>query len=219
MRDHGGAIVNISSRSGIVGIPGAAAYASSKAAVRNHTKSVALYCAARGYGIRWTSSSRLDPHADVGPEPRPGRRSRGPDRGTRPRSATGANGPARRRGPGGPLFASEASAYVTGAELHINGGILAGAAAAPPLPSAPRETDSHAHRWTSHPRRFARRRPPGDRPCPDAGSRRRPFAGVRRCRPHLHRLRARRPRAGDGVGSHRRRTTGAHRAVSASRTR
>ena len=48
-------IVNISSRSGIVGIPGAAAYASSKAAVRNHTKSVALYCAEKGYPIRCNS--------------------------------------------------------------------------------------------------------------------------------------------------------------------
>jgi 3(or 17)beta-hydroxysteroid dehydrogenase len=39
MKQHGGSIVNISSRSGLVGIPYAAAYASSKAAVRNHTKS------------------------------------------------------------------------------------------------------------------------------------------------------------------------------------
>ncbi len=43
-----GAIVNISSRSGLVGIPGAAAYAASKAAVRNHTKTVALYCCQQG---------------------------------------------------------------------------------------------------------------------------------------------------------------------------
>jgi len=51
----GGAIVNISSRSGFVGIPGAAAYASSKAAVRNHTKTVALYCCQQGYKIRCNS--------------------------------------------------------------------------------------------------------------------------------------------------------------------
>lgn len=37
MKENGGSIVNISSRSGIVGIPAAVAYASSKAAVRNHT--------------------------------------------------------------------------------------------------------------------------------------------------------------------------------------
>ncbi|MCK7523478.1 MAG: SDR family oxidoreductase [Ignavibacteriales bacterium] len=49
MKEKGGSIVNISSRSGIVGIPGAVAYAASKAAVRNHTKSVALYCAEKKY--------------------------------------------------------------------------------------------------------------------------------------------------------------------------
>lgn len=50
-----GSIINISSRSGLVGIPGAAAYASSKAAVRNHTKSVALWCAQQGLAIRCNS--------------------------------------------------------------------------------------------------------------------------------------------------------------------
>ena len=49
-----GSIINMSSRSGLVGIPGAAAYASSKAAIRNHTKSVALYCAnALASPARW----------------------------------------------------------------------------------------------------------------------------------------------------------------------
>src|ERR1700724_955967 len=48
-------IINISSRSGLVGIPGAAAYASSKAAVRNHTKTVALWCAQQGLTIRCNS--------------------------------------------------------------------------------------------------------------------------------------------------------------------
>jgi NAD(P)-dependent dehydrogenase (short-subunit alcohol dehydrogenase family) len=50
-----GSIVNISSRSGLAGIPRAAAYASSKAAVRNHTKSVALYCAEEPLAIRCNS--------------------------------------------------------------------------------------------------------------------------------------------------------------------
>lgn len=48
-------IINISSRSGLVGIPGASAYAASKAAVRNHTKTVALYCCQQGYKIRCNS--------------------------------------------------------------------------------------------------------------------------------------------------------------------
>ncbi len=55
MKKKGGSIINMSSRSGVVGVPGAAAYASSKAAVRNHTKSVALYCAQQGYPIRANS--------------------------------------------------------------------------------------------------------------------------------------------------------------------
>ena len=50
-----GSIINVSSRSGLIGIPGAAAYASSKAAVRNHTKSVALYCAQQGWSISCNS--------------------------------------------------------------------------------------------------------------------------------------------------------------------
>ncbi|RUT24206.1 short-chain dehydrogenase, partial [Asaia sp. W19] len=50
-----GSIINISSRSGLVGIPGAAAYASSKAAIRNHTKTVALYAAQRNWAIRCNS--------------------------------------------------------------------------------------------------------------------------------------------------------------------
>ena len=58
-----GSIINISSRSGLVGIPLAAAYASSKAAIRNHTKTVALYCAQKGWTIRCNS---IHPDADVG---------------------------------------------------------------------------------------------------------------------------------------------------------
>ncbi len=56
MKEKGaGAIINMSSRSGLVGIPMAAAYASSKAAIRNHSKSVALYCAQMGWAIRCNS--------------------------------------------------------------------------------------------------------------------------------------------------------------------
>ena len=66
MRPAGhGSIINISSRSGMVGIPAAAAYASSKAAVRNHSKTVALFCAAQGLAIRCNSihpAAVLTPH-------------------------------------------------------------------------------------------------------------------------------------------------------------
>ena len=50
-------IINISSRSGIVGVPNLAAYASSKAAIRNYTKSVAAYCAQKDYNIRCNTIS------------------------------------------------------------------------------------------------------------------------------------------------------------------
>ena len=127
-----GSIVNISSRSGIVGIPMAAAYASSKAAVRNHTKTVALYCAGKGWNIRCNS---IHPAAVMTPmwEPMLGD---GPDRPER-EAAMVADTPMRRFGRPeevaalAVLLASDEAAYMTGAELTIDGGILAGSAVVP----------------------------------------------------------------------------------------
>jgi 3(or 17)beta-hydroxysteroid dehydrogenase len=51
----GGSIVNVSSIAALIGAPGLCAYASSKGAVRSLTKSVAMHCAQRGYGIRCNS--------------------------------------------------------------------------------------------------------------------------------------------------------------------
>ena len=51
----GGSIVNISSISGIIAGHNMAAYNSAKAAVRHLSKSVALHCAKRNYGIRCNS--------------------------------------------------------------------------------------------------------------------------------------------------------------------
>lgn len=133
MRRRGaGSIVNISSRSGLVGVPGAAAYASSKAAVRNHTKTVALYCAEQGLAIRCNS---IHPAAVLTPmwEPLLGS---GPERAARMRSFV-RDTPLRRFGRPeevaavAVMLASDEAAYMTGAELTIDGGILAGSAAAP----------------------------------------------------------------------------------------
>jgi len=51
----GGSIINLSSVAGLVGVPDAAAYSSSKGAVRLLSKSVALHCARAGYNIRCNS--------------------------------------------------------------------------------------------------------------------------------------------------------------------
>jgi 3(or 17)beta-hydroxysteroid dehydrogenase len=127
-----GSIINISSRSGLVGIPGAAAYASSKAAVRNHSKSVALYCAQQGWAIRCNS---LHPAAVLTEmwEPMLGQ---GPDRAER-MDAMVTDTPLRRFGRPDEvaalavLLASDEATYITGAELSIDGGLLAGSAASP----------------------------------------------------------------------------------------
>lgn len=132
MKEKGGSIINISSRSGVVGIPAAVAYASSKASVRNHTKSVALYCAEKAYNIRCNS---IHPAAIMTPM----------------WDAMLGKGEARKNmieeiEAGIPLghfgepmdvaygilyLASDESKYVTGIELTFDGGILAGSEAKP----------------------------------------------------------------------------------------
>ena len=127
-----GSIINISSRSGLVGIPAAAAYASSKAAVRNHTKTVALYCAQENLNIRCNS---IHPAAILTPmwEPMLGD---GPQRETRMQAFV-RDTPLRRFGLAeevaaiAVLLASDEARYMTGAELVIDGGILAGSTGTP----------------------------------------------------------------------------------------
>lgn len=53
--DGGGSIINLSSIEGLIGDADLAAYNGSKGAVRLLTKSAALHCAKRGYGIRVNS--------------------------------------------------------------------------------------------------------------------------------------------------------------------
>jgi len=133
MKNRGdGSIINISSRSGMVGIPAAAAYAASKAAIRNHTKSVALYAAQQGWRIRCNS---VHPAAMLTPmwEPMLGQ---GEER-EATMAALVADTPLKRFGKPEEVaalcvyLASEDSAYMTGTELTVDGGLLAGSAASP----------------------------------------------------------------------------------------
>lgn len=125
-------IVNVSSRSGIVGIPAAAAYAASKAAVRNHTKTVALYCAQKNYPIRCNSihpGAILTPMWDA-------MLGEGESRSKAIKAVAadvplGVMGEPKDVAYAALYLASDESKYVTGVELNIDGGILAGSSAAP----------------------------------------------------------------------------------------
>jgi len=127
MKQAGGAIVNLSSVAGLIGTPHLFAYGASKGAVRQLTKSVAVYCARAGYGIRCNSvhPGLIDT-----------------DMGTQVMGLDGAdveaNKAARRQMvPVGELgaaehvancilfLASDEAAYVTGAELVVDGGLTA----------------------------------------------------------------------------------------------
>ena len=132
MRNKGGCIVNISSRSGIVGIPAAVAYASSKASVRNHTKSVALYCAEKQYKIRCNSihpAAIMTPMWDemLGEGHQREKMIKSVESGI----PMGYFGDAMDVAFGALYLATDESKYVTGIELTIDGGILAGSAARP----------------------------------------------------------------------------------------
>lgn len=127
-----GAIINMSSRSGIVGVPGAAAYAASKAAIRNHTKSVALYCAQQGLAIRCNS---IHPAAIMTPmwEMMLGQ---GQQRVLKEAQLL-RDSPLHRFGQPeevaavAVLLGSDEACYMTGSEITLDGGILAGSSTSP----------------------------------------------------------------------------------------
>jgi NAD(P)-dependent dehydrogenase (short-subunit alcohol dehydrogenase family) len=131
---NGGSIINISSRSGLVGIPGAAAYAASKAAIRNHTKTVALYAAEQKLDIRCNA---IFPAAIRTPMWDPMFAGLQGDALAARMAEFVAGTPLRRFGEPAEvaalavMLASDEAKYVTGAEFVIDGGSLAGSAAVP----------------------------------------------------------------------------------------
>jgi 3(or 17)beta-hydroxysteroid dehydrogenase len=123
----GGSIVNISSAAGLVGGHNMAAYNASKGAVRLLTKSVALHCARKGYGIRCNS---VHPAFIMTPMVQ-GLIDRGKDPAAT-RTKLEAQIPLGRLGEAGEVadmivfLSSDESAFVTGAEFVIDGGLTAG---------------------------------------------------------------------------------------------
>lgn len=126
MRTSGGSIVNVASRAGTIGVPGAVAYAASKAAVLSVSRSVALHCAAAGYPVRCNAvvPGAIDTPmwgAVLGS---------GPDRAERA-ARVAADVPMGRMGTAEEVaeaiawLASDAASYVTGTEIVLDGGMAA----------------------------------------------------------------------------------------------
>ncbi|GAC1581565.1 MAG: SDR family oxidoreductase [Candidatus Elarobacter sp.] len=126
MKAHGGSIVNMSSVSGLVGGHNMVAYNASKGAVRLLTKSVALHCARKNYGIRCNS---VHPTFVNTPMYRDMvERARDPER---IRKALLAQVPLGRAAEPREIadlivyLLSDESAFVTGSEMVIDGGLTA----------------------------------------------------------------------------------------------
>jgi 3(or 17)beta-hydroxysteroid dehydrogenase len=122
----GGSIINLSSVAGLIGVADAAAYCSSKGAVRLLTKSVALHAARAGYNVRCNSvhPSFIDTpmvSAVV---------NASPDQ-AKTRAAFERAAPLRRLGEVDDVanlvlyLASDESKFVTGTELVVDGGLTA----------------------------------------------------------------------------------------------
>ncbi|MFG2646365.1 SDR family NAD(P)-dependent oxidoreductase [Streptomyces sp. NPDC048436] len=112
----GGSIVNVSSTAGLVGIPGHAAYGSTKFGLRGLTRSSALDLA--GYGVRVNSV-----HPGAVDTPMISAASAGRDWSHLP---LGRMGRPEEVGELVLFLASEASSYITGAEFAVDGGSTAG---------------------------------------------------------------------------------------------
>lgn len=123
----GGAIVNLSSVSGLVGGHNLCAYNASKGAVRLLTKSVALHCARKGYNIRCNSvhpafimTPMVEGLIERGRDPAATRAK------LEAQIPLGRLGQAREVADMIVYLSCDESAFVTGAEFVIDGGLTAG---------------------------------------------------------------------------------------------
>ena len=124
MKAHGGAIINLSSVAGLIGVPDLAGYCASKGAVRLLSKSIALHCAKHGLRIRCNSL-----HPSFVDTPMVDAMAAAMGEGGRQQLARAA--PLGRLGHVDDVtavvlfLASDESAFVTGVELPIDGGLTA----------------------------------------------------------------------------------------------
>ena len=122
----GGSIINLSSVAGLIGVADAAAYCSSKGAVRLLTKSVALHAARAGYNIRCNSvhpsfidTPMVQQFVDAAPDK------------AKARTFFERAAPLKRLGEVDDVaklvlfLASDESKFITGAELVVDGGLTA----------------------------------------------------------------------------------------------
>ena len=121
MREAGGSVITFSSVNGVLGTTGLGAYAASKFAVRGLTRVAALELAPLGIRVNSVCPGSIDTSITDGPD------FAGTDWAAYTRTI-----PARRRGRAEEVaaavlyLADDASAYVTGTDLIIDGGIAAG---------------------------------------------------------------------------------------------
>lgn len=123
----GGSIINLSSIAGIIGTPQIVAYGASKGAVRQMTKSVAIDCARKRYGIRVNSVHPGLIDTNMGTE---SMSMGGGDPAETLKTRVSATPMGERGEPldiaNGILFlASDEAKHMTGAELVIDGGLTA----------------------------------------------------------------------------------------------
>jgi NAD(P)-dependent dehydrogenase (short-subunit alcohol dehydrogenase family) len=126
----GGSIIMMSSLAGLRGAPGLSAYSASKGGVRLFAKSIAMECASAGDGIRVNSV-----HPGIIATPIWGKIPTGvaqnapidPEERAKLATPLGRAGHAAEIASGVLYLASDASSYVTGSELVIDGGMNAGA--------------------------------------------------------------------------------------------
>ena len=122
----GGSIINISSVAGLIGVADAAAYCSSKGAVRLLTKAVALHAARAGYNVRCNSvhpsfidTPMVQHFIDIAPDQ------------AKARANFERAAPLKRLGEVDDVaklvlfLASDESKFITGAELVVDGGLTA----------------------------------------------------------------------------------------------